>query len=236
MTDSSNEQAEFDRIRNAYVRRAEPGAIDYSRRHAPNLFFMQSRQRHLRNLLQRDGVIGGLPDARVLEAGCGDGMVLHDLEAWDIPRQQLAGIDLREDAIEIAKQRLPGADLRVGSASALPWDDGTFDIVMQFTMFTSILDPGVRAASAAEMLRVLKPDGCVVWYDFAVNNPRNPDVRRVTRREIRSLFPGCRVRARRITLAPPIARWLAPKWWLGATLLESLRVFNTHELAVIRRR
>jgi len=30
---------------------------------------------------------------------------------------------------------------------------------------------------AGEMLRVLKPSGFILWYDYHMNNPKNPDVR-----------------------------------------------------------
>lgn len=53
--------------------------------------------------------------------------------------------------------------------------------------------------------------------------------------EIRGLFPGCRFTFERITLAPPLARRLAPLSRGLCTFLESLKIFNTHYLAAIRR-
>jgi hypothetical protein len=50
---------------------------------------------------------------------------------------------------------------------------------MQFTVFTSILDKDMKRNIAAEMLRVLKPKGVIIWYDYFVNNPKNSDVRGV---------------------------------------------------------
>jgi len=52
----------------------------------------------------------------------------------------------------------------------------------------------------------VRPGGGVLWYDFTVNNPRNPDVRGVPIRRVRALFPQGRMQAQRVTLAPPIAR------------------------------
>jgi hypothetical protein len=57
----------------------------------------------------------------------------------------------------------------------------------------------------------------------------------VRRREIETLFPGCRVDLRRATLAPPLARKIVPVSWTLAAALESLRVFDTHYLGLIRR-
>ena len=50
------------------------------------------------------------------------------------------------------------------------------------------------------------PGGGVLWYDFTVDNPRNPDVRGVPVARIRELFPEARVQHQRVTLAPPLAR------------------------------
>jgi hypothetical protein len=49
----------------------------------------------------------------------------------------------------------------------------------------------------------------VLWYDFAVDNPRNRDVRGVPVRCVRALFPEASLAVRRLTLAPPLARALA---------------------------
>lgn len=122
------------------------------------------------------------------------------------------------------------ADLRVGDACELPWADAMFDVVTQFTLFTSILDTGVKRRIASEMLRVLKPDGMILWYDFRYNNPRNANVRGIEAKEVRQLFPGCGVTLEKVTLAPLIARWVVPVSWLAALVLEKIPVLRTHYL------
>ncbi|MGH7266299.1 MAG: SAM-dependent methyltransferase, partial [Candidatus Rokuibacteriota bacterium] len=66
-------------------------------------------------------------------------------------------------------------------------------------------------------------------------NPRNPDVRRVTKAEIHDLFPGCRVALRRVTLAPPLTRLLARRARLLCHVLEQVPWLRTHYLGVIRK-
>jgi len=127
----------------------------------------------------------------------------------------------------------PGADIRLGDASKLPWPDASFDIVLQSTVFTSILEESLRQAVAEELLRVLRPGGIILWYDFFVNNPKNSDVRGISRREIIDLFPGSKVSSARITLAPPLARFLAPCSRVLCEVLAGLRILDTHLLAVI---
>ncbi len=102
-------------------------------------------------------------------------------------------------------------------------------------MFTSILDADLRRQVASEMLRVVKPDGVILWYDFHMRNPRNPGVRAVRKAEIRELFPGCSMTLRRITLAPPITRMLAHRSSLLCHLLERVSLLRTHYLGLIRK-
>ena len=149
--------------------------------------------------------------------------------------ENLHGIDLLSDRIESAKSISPNIDFRCGSAETIPYDNNMFDIVMQFTVFTSIMDVGMKKKIASEMLRVLKPHGIILWYDYHMDNPKNPDVKGVKKREIYELFPGCDIYLKRITLAPPLTRVIAPYSWLLCYLLEKLKILNTHYLGVIRK-
>jgi hypothetical protein len=85
------------------------------------------------------------------------------------------------------------------------------------------------------MLRLLKRSGLIVWYDFRVNNPWNSNVRGIGRREISELFPHCRIELRRITLAPPLLRVLAPYSWFASYSLGNIPWFCTHYLGAIRK-
>jgi SAM-dependent methyltransferase len=176
-----------------------------------------------------------LAGRRILDVGCGAGQWLADFETWGARRELLAGVDLLADRVEAARARLPGADLRCGDASSLPWESERFDLVLQGTVFSSILERGMKVAVAAEMARVLAPGGAIAWYDFFVDNPRNRAVRGIGRRELASLFPGFELRLRRVTLAPPLARLIAPRSALAGLVLEELRVLDTHYLALLQR-
>ena len=227
--------AEAARIRAEYAQRA---------RQIPADFYAWSRPV---NRFFHAGVCGAAIDAlvargafpldglSVADIGCGTGTWLLEFAQWGAAPKRMAGIDLNDDRIERAKTRLPDADLRVGDASALPWPDARFDIVSQFTVFTSVLDPEMKRRIAAEMLRVLKPGGAILWYDFRFGNPRNAMVRGVGADEIRRLFPGCRVALKSITLAPPLARGIVPRTALGAMVLEQIPLLRTHYLGIIYR-
>ena len=102
-------------------------------------------------------------------------------------------------------------------------------------VFLSILDDEVKANVAREILEVTRPGNTILWYDFWLN-PTNPQTRGIRPAEIKRLFPNCCYEFHRITLAPPIARKLAPISWGLCLFLESLKIFNTHYLVAIRPR
>lgn len=220
--------SEADRILEELRRREREIPADfYSLDRPANRFLRHGQERALLKALEE---IGPLSGKRVLEVGCGSGNWLEMLRG----AKSLAGIELDPERAARAAARFPEADVRTGDASRLPWEDGRFDVVLQSTVFSSILDPGMRKAVASEMLRVLAPGGAVLWYDFFMDNPSNPHVRGVRRKEIEALFPGRRIALRRATLAPPLARRIVPVSWKLAALLESLRVLDTHYFGVIR--
>lgn len=225
---------ELERIRAEYARRSREVPDGFYAFSTPaNLFLRQGQERGLLEVLREGGYVP-LTDRRVLDLGCGHGTWLTTFRSLGAQEPNLAGIDLDPARIEQTKVDHPRADLRAGSATALPWPDASFDLVWQSTVFTSILDEGVQRAIAAEMRRVLKPGGAIVWLDFVVNNPRNRQVRGVSVKQMKALFPGCDVTLRKVTLAPPLARRVVPLSWTLAFLLEQLRVLNTHAVALIR--
>src|SRR5262249_34820780 len=103
-----------------------------------------------------------------------------------------------------------------------------------FALFDTILEPEVRRRVADEIMRVVRRDGTIIWYDFRVNNPRNPDAKRIGKQEIGKLFPACDLQLVATTLAPPICRVLARRAWLLALALEKIPVLCTHYLGLIR--
>jgi ubiquinone/menaquinone biosynthesis C-methylase UbiE len=221
--------AEAARLHQAHARRTR----QYVWTSPGHEFGHQERERNTLALLRRYGSLP-LTEKTILEVGCGSGTWLQQFIRWGAHPQHVAGIDLRTEAIAIAREALPAAvRLEEGNAAELPFAPGLFDIVLQSTMFTSVLDREVRRRAAAEMLRVLKPDGLIIWYDFLINNPWNPDVSGVAKPEIVTLFSGCRLDLRRVTLVPPVLRWLAPRSWLLAFALSHIPPLCTHYIGAI---
>jgi hypothetical protein len=86
---------------------------------------------------------------------------------------------------------------------------------------------------AQEISRVLAPGGALLWYDFAVDNPRNANVRGVKKRDIRELFPELAGSIKSLTLAPPLARLVAPRSVMLAMMLQRVPFLRTHLMAVL---
>lgn len=178
---------------------------------------------------------GKFPDehSRCLEIGHGRCGWLADLIGWGASETHLHGVEIDLGRAARARRRLPAARLVIADGARLPWPDRSFHLAVLSTVLSSILDPDVRRRIAAETERVLLPGGVLVWYDFAFDNPHNPAVSGIGRGQVRELFCGLRGEIRRVTLAPPIARRVAPRSWWLAELLESLPFLRAHLLGVL---
>lgn len=224
--------AEEKRIQEAYARRHSTSL--YSRFNTAYLFMVQEREERYLALLSRYGCTA-LENKNILEIGCGTGDLLRDLIKWGARPENLFGVELIGERVSEAIHLCP-KDVKIlqGNAAKLRFADKMFDMVLQSTVFTSVLDSNMKRQMAAEMRRVLKRDGLIVWYDYHMNNPRNPDVKGVRLREIKALFPACEIRLERITLAPPIARRVAPYSWLACYFLSKIPWLCSHYIGIIR--
>lgn len=198
---------EAERVRERYSRRADTQKDKLYRETLPlTLLVIQERERALLRLLNQH-LKTPVGEARALEVGCGNGANLATLIRFGFNPAALIGNELLENRVAQARHRLPSAtQLLGGDATKLDLEPESFDIVAQFTVFTSILDDDMHRQLADNMWRWVRPGGGVLWYDFTYDNPSNPDVRGVGLRRIRELFPEAEIDARRVTLAPPLAR------------------------------
>jgi len=227
--------AEDERVRAAYARRRQniPGAR-YARTNPFALYSLHEREAEIASFMRSEGLTS-LAGLRILDVGCGRGDTLRQLLEFGADPNLVTGIDLLEENIESAQKLCPHLRVICGTATRLPFSDASFDLVLQFMLFTSILSDLSKRTIATEMIRVLAPGGRVLWYDFSFDNPKNSDVRGIGKREIQALFPGFSVQSRRMTLAPPLGRIIAPMSVVLYYLLSRIRPLCTHLLCLLRR-
>jgi ubiquinone/menaquinone biosynthesis C-methylase UbiE len=102
------------------------------------------------------------PGQRLLDAGCGTGGFLR----WAVDHgafAHVAGIDIGADAIELARGRVPEAELVVGPLRMLPFADRSFDLVVTNDVLQHVPEGDVPA-SLAELRRVLDPTGALLVH------------------------------------------------------------------------
>ncbi len=93
---------------------------------------------------------------RVLDVGCGSGIFMALAAARGA---QMSGLDAAAPLVALASERIPAADVRTGEMEALPFDDGTFDLVTGFNSFQYAANP---TAALAEARRVARSDARLV--------------------------------------------------------------------------
>ena len=227
-------EREVQRLSAVYQQYRERGTAEtrWSEDNAGNRAIIRERTAVLESLLRAARWLP-LAGCRILDVGCGVGTVLASFARWGALPDDLYGVDLLPDRIAEAQQLYPEIHFQHANAERLDFQDAAFDLVLLFTVFTSILSTRMAHNVADEVSRVLKPGGAAVWYDFRYDNPRNPNVRGMPSAAIRALFPDFDLRLRTVTLLPPLARRLGratPVLYPALALIPPLR---THYLGLL---
>lgn len=203
-----NQQREQDRIASVYRGWHGGAALARYAWHRPDVVMQHTMRTRVLSRMLAETVGTDLGNVRVIDVGCGTGSFLRQLIDWGATPAHLLGTELQQDRIELAKARTaPEVRWHCGSLTALP--QASADLVSANTVLSSLLDPELRQRLAADMWRVLKPGGWCLVFDFRYNNPRNPHVRKLTRAELDSYWPGHRPQYQTLLLAPPVGRPLA---------------------------
>ncbi len=112
------------------------------------------------------GLAGVAPGMRALDVGCGPGALTRALSDRVGSNGSVAAVDPSDGFAAACRDRVPEADVRVAAAEALPFPDGSFDIVVAQLVVNFMAD---AEAGVREMARVARPGGAVaacVW-DYA---------------------------------------------------------------------
>ena len=128
--------------------------------------------------IRRVGIAAG---DRVLEVGCGSGVFLR---AAADRGARVAGVDASHALVELARARVPEAELSVGDLQRLPYEDDAFDVVAGFNAFFFADD---MVAALREAGRVAKPGSPVVIQVWGAHGRCSLDAIKPL---VRPFFPG----------------------------------------------
>ena len=108
------------------------------------------------------------PPARILDVGCGTGVLADRLQraGYDV-----TGLDPSEGMLEVMRERTPAIAAVCASATAMPLEAAQFDLSVSVATMHHIADPEAVAQALSEMVRVVRPGGRIIVWD---HNPRNP--------------------------------------------------------------
>lgn len=228
------EEQEVQRLRDVYHAYDEQPAVraKWARENPANRLAWEERWQVLGEVLH-EAQLAPLSGRRVLDVGCGGGHIIAALTRWGAEPALLLGIDLLPARIEEARKLYPEVRFELANGERLDFSDRHFDLVLLFTVLSSVTDPGMARRIAGEVDRVLVPGGAIGWYDLRFPCPYNRHVRPVRRRDLYRLFPGYAQRLRTTTLLPPLGRLIgvpAPGLYRPLSRVPLLR---THYLGLL---
>lgn len=120
-------------------------------------------------LAKRVALIGELmPSGKILDAGCGTGVVASRLADRGY---EVTGLDPSAGMLEHLRERDPRVEAVQGSATELPFEDGSFDLTFCVAVMHHIANPQDVHSALIEMVRVTRLGGLILVWD---HNPRNP--------------------------------------------------------------
>lgn len=114
---------------------------------------------HLHAVILGEMAAEHIVDKRVLHVGCNAATTTHHIGS--LKPTYLAGIDVNEDAIKLARVAVPEADFTVASAHEIPLEDDYFDTIILFSAFEHFFQED-KAPAVEEFQRILKPGGCIL--------------------------------------------------------------------------
>ncbi len=227
------------RIRQSYSRRDSMGKPKLYTWLRPDSLYIEYRKKAMWSLAFKEANFHSLSELEILDIGCGSGSWLRMLCEWDARPARMHGIDLLEDRINSAKALSPPSmDFKVGNACELDFPDNSMDLVAASTVFSSIPDPSGRMALAKEMLRIVRPQGRIMIFDFAISDPRNRDTVGIGKNEMRRLFHDIELeRTLKLIFPPPLLRLFPARLLCLAHVMETLfPLICTHRLFVFRQK
>jgi SAM-dependent methyltransferase len=169
-------------------------------------------------------VYAGRQDLRMVDAGCGTGLMLRELERFGAAE----GVDISDDALAFCRDRGLTC-VHKGSLTDLPFEDGSIDVVTVLDVLEHIED---QVAALREIRRVLKPGGRLFLFApahdwlWSLQDEISHHVRRYTKRSLASATRAADLTIDRMTY---VNFFLLPAIFLGRLALKVVLKFRDVE-------
>jgi ubiquinone/menaquinone biosynthesis C-methylase UbiE len=173
--------------------------------------------------------------ARVLDLGAGAGIDCERFRRAGFRPDRIVAVDLMEEFARGARRSYSWLNSLQANAARLPFRSGTFDLVYQATMISSVLDAAWRRQILEEARRVLAPNGLFLSYDTRYHNPWNRNTRPLTVSEMRASFAGCLIETRSITPIPQLVRLFGRYSRIACGAIEKIPFLRSHLLVVAKK-
>jgi len=147
----SESEAHFDEIADLYDESLPPHVVEH---------YLEKRVAYVSELMPAG--------SSILDVGCGTGVVAGRLAESGY---EVTGLDPSAGMLGHVRRHTPSVNTVQGSATALPFEDGRFDLTMCVAVMHHIADPKAVHESLGEMVRVTRPGGLTLVWD---HNPKNP--------------------------------------------------------------
>jgi len=199
--------SDHSRVQAAYGGYDAGGRAKWSEANPGNVAMRRERERVILEALDRHWR-GSLAAATILDVGCGWGHVLGWLESAGASAPKLHGVDLMPNRVAAAREAYPAYRFDACPIEELEVEDGSVDLAVCFTLFSSIDERDAARRVAARIDSLVAPGGAIAWYDLRYPNPWNRNVRAIGRSDVSALFPRFEAHLRSLTVIPQLSRRL----------------------------
>lgn len=170
----------------------------------------------------------------ILDAGCGTGWWLQELDQRGDIGAQLHGIDVLPLRVSFARHRVPAARISVADVRSLPFVASAFDVVSLLTVLSSLGGRDDIRQAVGEARRVLRPGGALLIWEPRVPNPLNRRTVPVPAALLGEALAGMTVQTRTTTVLPALSRRLGGRTARLYPWLARVEPLRTHRLVCAR--
>jgi len=172
--------------------------------------------------------------SKILDIGCGCGAKLSYFMQTCATPDNLYGVDLSIERIEIAKELYPNINFFTQDAQELAFENEYFNLTTEFNVIMSILDEDIRNNLAKQMERVTKIGGNIICYDPICKNINyDSHTKGVSIDDLRLYYPNCTI-VDKIGLYTKFTTRFVAKYPALAWLCENIP-FKTHHIVLLKR-